>query len=338
MDYTKKHWVIVTLLLVALFCLVGCGDVPPEEEIPVGEDALMRDSVVYYEQEDGYLVPVMVQAAWSSDIAETLVSQLTTSETAFELEEAGLTGLLPSDTQVNVSLEDATATVSLESASLADVEKDKAKNIVSAIVNTLGQFPAIEQVQFQVNGATDVFGEVDISEAFSSVDLNPAYANDEGYTPLTVYYKTVDSGLLTPVTKYAANLTPEVLVKALVREPKDTDALMSLFPEGTQVLGVDLADDGVLTVDFSKELLSVSESKEKEEKLLTGIILTCQQLEGVEQVNITVEGEPYTGPLEATMAQAVFGNELAGDFDSLTTTQTDDLEMLDTTSMTEVLE
>ena len=50
----KRAW--MAALLAGLLLLTGCGaDALPQEEIPVEGDPLMRDTLVYYEQDDGLL-------------------------------------------------------------------------------------------------------------------------------------------------------------------------------------------------------------------------------------------------------------------------------------------
>ena len=303
---------VICPLLLSLLLLAGCTG-QPQEEIPVStEDALMCDSVVYYEQASGgYLVPVLVKAAWSEDIAETLANKLVSSDTTdLALEDAGLTGLLPTGTKVTVSMDGSNASVDVSSSWLEDVSDKRAKNIVSALVNTVGQFDAVETVSISLNGKSEKLGCVDISEPFTSVALNPAYAPEEGQKALTVFYKTADSGLMVPVTKYAGEITPEVVVKALMKPHKDKETLMTLFPEGTELRSAELAEDGTLNVDFSKELLNIADDAEKEKKLLVGIETTCKQIEGVKKVNITVQGEAYTGKLQQTMATVAVYNDV----------------------------
>ena len=62
----------------------------------------------------------------------------------------------------------------------------------------------------------------------------------------------------------------------------------SIIPPGTSILSLDLTDK-VLTIDFSKELLEVSEKEEK--KMLEAIIYTLTSIDGIDKLIIKVEGE-----------------------------------------------
>lgn len=86
----------------------------------------------------------------------------------------------------------------------------------------------------------------------------------------------------------SADPTVETLVERLLAGPEG-EGLSSPFPEGVELLDWRL-EEGVLTLNFSEGYSD-----------LTGIsltmanfccVLTCAELEGVEQVSITVVGQP----------------------------------------------
>jgi hypothetical protein len=94
-----------------------------------------------------------------------------------------------------------------------------------------------------------------------------------------------------------AHLEP---VKAAVPPGKDPkmaaiDAMARLkdspLPPGTQVRSVDMIGDGVATVDFNKAFQSNFPGGDQEEALaINAVLATLAQFEGVEQVQILVEG------------------------------------------------
>lgn len=295
----------VLALCLLLCCACGARE-QSREEMPVNADsALLRDCVVYYES-GGYLVPVQVSEPWSENIANSLAQSLAELHT-LALEEEGLAPLLPEGAAVAARIDGRTAVVNLTGDCLAQVSAAQANNIVTAAVNTMAQFGAVDRVCVAVDGAFSELGGVDLSQAFAARLVNPAY--DVGdLTAFSVYYQTADSGLLVPVTKALRVLAPEEVVQALLRAPNDTQALVGLFPKGTGLKSAELGDDGVLTLDFTRELLQIAETPEKEQRLLTGIALTCQQIEGVQSVRILVEGQEYRGSLQPTAA--VFANQI----------------------------
>lgn len=62
-----------------------------------------------------------------------------------------------------------------------------------------------------------------------------------------------------------------------------------LIPSGTEVLDLDL-EDKTLTINFSKELLTINEKYE--EKMIESIVFTLTSIDGIDKVIIKVEGEP----------------------------------------------
>lgn len=65
----------------------------------------------------------------------------------------------------------------------------------------------------------------------------------------------------------------------------------SIIPTGTSILDVKL-DNKVLTANFSKELLDIS--SEYEEAMIESIVYTLTSIEGIDKVNIQVEGKELT--------------------------------------------
>lgn len=62
----------------------------------------------------------------------------------------------------------------------------------------------------------------------------------------------------------------------------------SIIPTGTSVKDISL-DNGILTIDFSKDLLEIT--KEYEEKMIEAIVYTLTSIDGINKVIIKVEGE-----------------------------------------------
>ena len=61
----------------------------------------------------------------------------------------------------------------------------------------------------------------------------------------------------------------------------------SIIPSGTSVKNIEL-DKGVLTIDFSRELLEIN--SDYEEKMIESIIYTLTNIEGIDKVIIKVDG------------------------------------------------
>lgn len=69
------------------------------------------------------------------------------------------------------------------------------------------------------------------------------------------------------------------------------EGFKAVIPEGTKILDIKL-EDSILTINFSKELLNVSQ--DSEEKMLEAIIYSLTEIESVKKIKILVEGEHLT--------------------------------------------
>ena len=69
------------------------------------------------------------------------------------------------------------------------------------------------------------------------------------------------------------------------------EGFKGIIPEKTKVLDINL-DNNILTIDFSKELLDVD--IDNEEKMLEAIIYSLTEIDGINKINILVEGKKLT--------------------------------------------
>lgn len=85
------------------------------------------------------------------------------------------------------------------------------------------------------------------------------------------------------------------LIEALITDGKKKDKIKNgfrpLLPKGTKVLNITLKDK-ILTVDFSNEFNNIKE--EYEEKLIESLAYTLTSIEGIDKIEIYVEGTKLT--------------------------------------------
>jgi len=83
------------------------------------------------------------------------------------------------------------------------------------------------------------------------------------------------------------------LINGLIIDGKKTNIIpngfRSIIPPGTTIKNIELKDK-ILTIDFSKELLEVSEKEEN--KMIEAITYTLTSIDGIDKVIIKVEGKP----------------------------------------------
>ena len=70
---------------------------------------------------------------------------------------------------------------------------------------------------------------------------------------------------------------------------KFPDKLNAIIPKGTKLNNITIEDD-LITLDFSKELLNIDE--ELSVKLIESIVYSITELDNINKVNITVDGNP----------------------------------------------
>lgn len=134
----------------------------------------------------------------------------------------------------------------------------------------------------------------------NEIDLNKnqkleyVYPND-----LEVIY-LLDNNDYLSMTKISADNKDKIaksldLIEGLTIDGKKKDIIpkgfKSLLPKNTKVLDISLKDN-ILSIDFSKEFNNIK--KEYEEKLIEALIYTLTSVEGIDKIEIYVEGNKLT--------------------------------------------
>ena len=311
----KKSCICLLALMLVVVLLAGCAQSEDtKDQMTVADEVQpgMRASVIYYEDTDGHIVPVMQQIKWQENIAQEVLSQLIRSEeSSAVLEDMDLRGVLPADTQLSVSIDDGLATVDIQSEQIKNVGKPREKNIITSVVNTLTEFDSIDKVQLQLNGKSDTMPNgTKIDKPFTKRPMNAENAKEEGSEAISLYYLNENSGFLVPVTRYVSGKKDAgVVINELLKDPNGA-GLASVFPEGTKLIEYAVDDNGMLTLNFNNEFSSLSQFPEKETQAIKAIMLACKQVDGVKDVTICVEGEQYKSNTATTMAVPEFVNVL----------------------------
>lgn len=114
------------------------------------------------------------------------------------------------------------------------------------------------------------------------------------------------------VIEYGSFTSESNLCFALARavvQPPSSPQLYTAAPQGTRLYGVWL-DEGVLYVDYSKELFSYGGGTFREQRLLAQITYTLTQLAEVRFVQVLVEGRkvlaPEGSPTDAPLTRSDF--------------------------------
>lgn len=265
-------------------------------------NADMVSTVAYYQDNYGYLVPVMKTITNRPGIAKaTLEMMVQNPANDMEAARLGLRTVIPQGTTFDLDIADGAARIDLSAEANTFSDAAGERNMVSAIVQTLTEFPTVDTVRFLIAGQErdTLKNGTPIKGDFTREAIN-LESRDDGLNPddadadtVTLYFGGETASLIIPVTRMVygqADLTTAVL--ELVKGPAANSPLDSALPADLGLISVS-QDGGKVVVNFTKEFLSLFESSDGGRQALRALALTCAQFDGVESVEIQVEGEPY---------------------------------------------
>ena len=316
------------LVLVLSFSGRGTQSEPyeePLEEIPTSETAAsavsreMQTTVVYYEDGDGYLVPVQREVERQDGIAKATLSLMVSSaRNDMDAARLGLTPVVPEGTTFDLDISQGHARVDMSAQVLDTADKAQEENLRTAIVWALTEFDTVKDVNFLVDGKkreTLPHG-TNISGSYTRVGLNQEETAQEtfaGAQEIQMYFPAQDGRLLVPVSRtiYGSDDVATAVFEFL-RGPKADSGL------GTQLLGVSV-DGGVVTINFSSEFTRIAEMSDGGVQAMRALMLTCTRYPGVKRVKILVDGKPYQPPTEDVPTFANVATEVAAQYPEVMT-------------------
>lgn len=314
----------IALLVLAAGCKQDAAEEPSvTDEIMEGDleqsasstEEGYRRTVLYYATDDGFIVPVMKMIPWEEGIGKAALSYLTDTEAnRASAAMMGLQTVIPEGTALSLRIgSDGEATLDLSGMEAQETVQEE-RAMVTAIVNTLTEFPTIDSVRITLDGqkVSELPNGTNVKAAMAPFALNAEdgeiSASTEGVTALTLYFPNQSASLNVPVTRYVEDgASIETAMRALIEGPQ-SDALRCCFPEGTELISADLFD-GVATVDVSAEFLSAQYTEGLDAAAYTTMYLTANALEPVYELNLMVEGEPYE--FSAAVSAPMYVNEFA---------------------------
>ena len=298
----------------------------PLEDIPVSGTAAsasateLQQTVVYYEDGDGYLVPVQRDVERQDGIAKaTLNLMVQSARNDMDAARLGLIPVVPEGTTFDLDIANGHARVDMSRAVLSAADKQQEENMRTAIVWALTEFDTVKDVSFLVDGQqrdTLTHG-TNISGSYTRVGLNQEEATQEvfgGASEVQLYFPAQDGRLLVPVSRtvYSSDDVATAVFEFL-RGPKADSGLEMPLPEDTQLLGVSVKD-GVVTINFSKGFTQIAEQSDGGVQAMRALMLTCTRYPGVKRVKILVDGEPYEMPTQDTPTFANIASEVENSF------------------------
>lgn len=285
------------------------------------------NTVVYYQDNYGYLVPVMRAVPSEDGIAKATLNLMVQSPyNDMEAARLGLRTIFPENTKMSLDIVDGVAKIDLGTQVMKMKDAQAEVNMVTAVVQALTEFPTVKSVQFTINGekvdqlkhGTSIAGEFKRSSLnleSASADMNPAEAQT-----VKLYFPGESNSLIVPVTRmvYGAN-DINTAVLELTKGPSASSPLDTALPSGCGLIGVTV-QDGKAVINFTREFMNIAEETDGGRMALKALVLTCTQFEGVKGVEIQVEGQHYD-PGTSTLNIPTFINEASAIHEEVIRTQ-----------------
>lgn len=257
------------------------------------EEAKMTDILAYYEDENGFVVPVNTQIPWEEGIAKaTLRSMIVGSETEERIAQSNLHGVLPEGTEIRgMSIKDGLCRIDFSKNILNTSTYEQEENMISAITYTLTEFPTINKVELLVEGQAlaSLSKGYAINTAFERENIN-LYGSADGVN-YTVYYKAPDTevaGHYIPIT-FSANKVnnPAVtVVEKLFNGPPTDTELSNNIPVGVNLRGMEVKGDTAV-VNLGVEAVNLSEEEFTD---MDAIVVLCLEQFDIADVEYNIEG------------------------------------------------
>ena len=257
-------------------------------------------TIVYYQDNYGYLVPVMCSVPMEDGIAKATLNMMVQSVgNDMQAARLGLRTVLPEDTKIDLDISNGLARIDLSREVLDMADAAAESNMVSAVVQTLTEFDSVDRVEFLIDGqkretlthGTPVAGQFTRGDInLESVEPTMAGASVQ---PVTLYFPGDSGAVIVPVTRMVhSRADVNTAVLELAKGPSNGDMLESVVPAGCGLIDVQV-ENGVAKLNFTSEFVNLVENSDGGRMALKALVLTCTQFDGVDSVEIYVDGRKY---------------------------------------------
>ena len=340
----KRLYLLAAILILAVLMLLMAFGGEKEEKIEptptpeaeqtkttpteVPEAVSTMATTVIYQDDYGYLVPVTRSIKAETGVAKATLNLMVKSVyNDMEAARLGLRTVIPENTTFDLDISKGVARLDMSKEALSCPDAASERNMVDAVVQTLSNFSTVDKVKFLIGGqemktlthGTRVDGE------FVSGMLNLESTQAEGADSAVTLYFTGDSpSMIVPVTR-AVYGTPDIAtaVLELVKGPSADSPLDGVIPAGCGLLGVEV-QKGVAKINFTEDFIRIAEASDGGRLAMRALVLTCSQFDGVQSVEILVNGQPYD-PGAGTLAMPTFVNSFSDIADAFIQAKSDEL-------------
>lgn len=263
-------------------------------------DARKVSTIVYYQDNYGYLVPVMCRVPLEDGIAKATLNMMVQSAgNDMQAARLGLRTVLPENTHIDLDIANGLARIDLSREVLDMADAAAESNMVNAIVQALTEFDTVDRVEFLIDGKkreTLTHG-TDVSGTFTRGDINLESAEPtaslSASEPVTLYFPADSGAVIVPVTRMVREgCDVNTAVMELAKGPANEEMLESVVPAGCGLIGVEV-EGGVAKLNFTGEFVNLVQNSDGGRMALKALVLTCTQFEGVDSVELYVDGQRY---------------------------------------------
>ena len=264
------------------------------------EEGAKASTVVYYQDNYGYLVPVMCKVPMQEGIAKaTLGLMVQNVSNDMQAARLGLRTVLPENTTIDLDISNGLARIDLGEEVLKLPDAAAETNMVNAVVQALTEFESVDRVEFLIGGQKrdKLTHGTGVSGTFTRGDINleaaePTLARD-GARTVTLYFPADSGAVIVPVTRMVRSKADvNTAVMELAKGPSGADMLESVLPAGCGLIDVKV-EDGVAKLNFTSEFVDLLQNSDGGRMALKALVLTCTQFDGIQSVEVYVDGGRY---------------------------------------------
>ena len=275
---------------------------PVETQAPVdvataASSGKKTSTIVYYQDNYGYLVPVQCSVPMEDGIARATLSMMVQSPSNdMQAARLGLRTVLPENTSIDLDISKGLARVDLgpEVLNMADAAAET--GMVQAVVQALTEFDTVDRVEFLIGGQKreKLTHGTKVSGTFTRGDINlesaePTMADAR---PVMLYFPGDSGSVIVPVTRMVAQPDINTAVLELAKGPSGDGMLEDVVPAGCGLIDVKV-EDGTAKLNFTGEFVNLVQNSDGGRMALKALALTCMQFDGVKAVEIYVDGRKY---------------------------------------------
>lgn len=309
--------IIVLLILVLSLSFYGCkaidkmkglvsedeGDVEivrsDEEDLEISNDINMRDTVLYFQNENGYLVPVKRQIPWEEGIAKAAIRNMIASPSVTEdVAQIGLMPIIPAGTEIiGMSINDGLCKVDFSQEILNCNSQKEEENMIRGIVYTLTEFPTIDRVQFMIEGKilNELKHGTKVSAPLEREDINLLGSTAQTDSKIVVYYKGTSNGeyeYYVPVTIPTSGESAHIstALRELFNGPPELSGLYTDIPLGVNLNRVTVKD-GIAYIDLLMESSDAISSQMEFDMMAKNIGLTLSEFKDIVDFEILIDSK-----------------------------------------------